>query len=190
MLASEPCDRKAAGVPVNGNGPAGVPAVDAIVVLGAAVYAGGRPSPALRRRMAHAAALYRAGVADCLILTGGTGQHSPTEAVVMQRLAVADGVLPAHLILEETATDTLANARACAAILKQRGWRRVVVVTDRYHLPRALLAFRHYGIAASVAAPPRPCTGIRDGIPWLRELVALPWYLLRMAGERLRGSID
>jgi uncharacterized SAM-binding protein YcdF (DUF218 family) len=175
---------------VNGDDPAGVPAADAIVVLGAAVHAGGRPSPALRRRTAHAVALYRAGVADCLILTGGTGRYSPTEAVVMQQLAVADGVPPARLILEETAADTLANARACAVILKQRGWRRVVVVTDRYHWLRARLAFRHYGIAASASVPPRPCIGIRDCIPWLRELAALPWYLLRMAGEWLQGNIE
>ena len=153
--------------------------VDAIVVLGAAVGKGGLPSPALRRRLSHAVRLFREGRADYLILTGGVGEYPPSEAAVMRRLALQQGVPEAHLILEETATDTLRNAEACTRIIQQNGWSRVLVVTDGYHLFRSLLVFRACGVEAVGSAPKAPYTG-RWCYLCLREVVAVPWYLLRL----------
>ncbi len=62
--------------PLRGATPSGVDDAlhsDAIIVLGAAVWPGGRASPALAARMQHAIALYRAGYAAHLILSGGVG---------------------------------------------------------------------------------------------------------------------
>ena len=160
---------------------------DVAVVLGAAVWPGGRPSPTLARRTLHGVALLRAGAARHLLLTGGVGRHPPSEASVMRELAEHAGVARARIVLDEQATTTLDSARACAAIIAARGWRRVLIVTDRYHLPRALLAFRRFGVAAQGSPPPE---GRGDTAQWtwllltLRELVAIPWYVVRLALEK------
>jgi uncharacterized SAM-binding protein YcdF (DUF218 family) len=159
---------------------------DVAVVLGAAVWTQGRPSPALLRRTLHAVALAQRGSVHHLLLTGGVGRHPPSEASVMRQIAERAGVEAARLVLEESATTTLESARECARIIAARGWTRVVVVTDGYHLARALLAFRHFGVAAHGSPPPEH----GDTATWqwlllhLRELVAIPWYLVRLAVEK------
>jgi len=160
---------------------------DVAVVLGAAVLPGGEPSPSLARRVRHAARLWRDGAVAHLLLTGGVGRHLPSEAAVMRGLAERDGVEPSRIVLEERATTTLESAAYCAPIIAAHGWRGVVLVTDRYHLPRALLAFRRHGVHARGSAP---ADGRGGTARWrwvamhLRELAALPWYLLR---TRRRG---
>lgn len=164
---------------------------DAIVVLGAAVWPGGVPSPALCRRLRHAVSLWRQGRANRLVLSGGVSTHPPAEAEVMYQLARAEGVPAACLIREPTATSTLHNATACAALLNPQGWGRVIVVSDRYHLRRALLAFRHCGLDAVGSAADAEC-GKPNWYTRLREVVALPWYAIRLRwlgghGHRIHG---
>lgn len=159
---------------------------DVAVVLGAAVRPHGRPSPTLWRRTMHAVELARSGAVAHLLLTGGVGRHPPSEAAVMRAIAERAGIPPARLVLDETAATTLESARACARIIAARGWTRVLLVTDRYHLARSLMAFRHFGVAARGSAPPDPA----DTAAWrrlllnARELVAIPWYVVRLAVER------
>lgn len=155
----------------------------AIVVLGAAVWAGGVPSPSLRRRLQHGVALLQQGQADVLICSGGLGGVPPTEAEVMQRLALEQGVAIDQIILEPTATSTLESAIACTQILKAHGWSRAVIVSDHYHICRAVLLFRQLGISATGSAPEIDGWGIpREQWAFLhcREVLALPWSLLRL----------
>jgi uncharacterized SAM-binding protein YcdF (DUF218 family) len=155
---------------------------DVAVVLGAAVWAHGRPSPTLWRRTMHAVQLARTGAVGHLLLTGGVGRHPPSEASVMRSVAERAGIEPSRLVVEERATSTLESARECARIITARGWTRVLVVTDRYHLARSLMAFRHFGVIARGSAPPDR----GDTAEWrwlllhLRELVAIPWYMVRL----------
>jgi uncharacterized SAM-binding protein YcdF (DUF218 family) len=167
---------------------AALPDVDAAIVLGAAVLADGIPSPSLQRRTLHAVDLFKKGKARFLIFTGGIGKYPPSEAQVMKRIATAHGVPDSRMVLEETATNTLESAEACAAILAARDWLgTAIVVTDRYHILRTILAFRSAGVRAIGSAP----TGGRgDTALWrwwylhLRETLALPWYLLRVWQRR------
>ncbi len=152
-------------------------------MLGAAVLAGGTPSASLARRVRHAVRLWHDGAVAYLLLTGGVGLHPPAEAEVMRRLAERDGVDPSRIILEDRATTTLESALHCAPIIAARGWGRVVLVTDRYHLPRALLVFRRYGVDAAGSAPTDGRAGTsrwRWALMHARELIALPWYVAKM----------
>jgi len=153
-------------------------AYDVIVVLGAAVWPGGQPSPALRRRVLHAVDLLQRGYASHLLVTGGVGTHPPAEAAVMQRLAVAHGIPRASIVQEDQATSTFESAWRCRAMLWQRSWSRVLLVTDRYHLPRALLAFRSVGIrAVGSAVPGKPARRLWRRLSYYgRERLALAWY--------------
>src|SRR5215211_7207081 len=95
---------------------------DVIVVLGAAVWSDGQPSPALQRRILHAVDLLQRGYAGYLLVTGGVGKYPPAEAAVMQRLAVAHGIPFQHILCEDQATSTC----QCLAVLRHATAARVV----------------------------------------------------------------
>lgn len=63
---------------------------DAIVVLGASVKSGGRPSHALKRRLEHDVTLFEDGAPEVLMLSGGTKEFPPSEAEVMKKIAVEE----------------------------------------------------------------------------------------------------
>jgi uncharacterized SAM-binding protein YcdF (DUF218 family) len=161
---------------------------DVIVVLGAAVWPDGQPSPALQRRILHAVDLLQRGYAAYLLVTGGVGKYPPAEAAVMQRLAVARGIPSQHILCEAQATSTFESALLCCDMLRQRGWSRVLLVTDRYHLPRTLFAFWSCGLRAMGSATPgKPARRLwRRCYYYFREGLALPWYLVRAVPVLLR----
>jgi uncharacterized SAM-binding protein YcdF (DUF218 family) len=155
-----------------------------IVVLGAAVREGGRPSPVLQRRVAHAIQLMRDRPEAQALFTGGRGIHPPAEAEVMARLALDAGIAPERLSLESRATNTGESARFCAALLAGREVGRLVLVTDDYHQRRARLAFRRVGLAPQSSSPP-PAPGsfrLARVRVWIREWVGLAWYGLTFRG--------
>lgn len=163
---------------------------DAIVILGAAVWAGGKPSPALERRIQHAAKLYHQGAAPIIIGSGGLGKHPPSEAEIMAKCLVELGV-PASSILSETRSHTtLENATYSARILRRSGGQRVLVVSDRYHLPRAVLCFRTLGFSAHGSGPSltQTNTPYRKWLyACLRELAAYPFYIWKLRFLRHRA---
>jgi uncharacterized SAM-binding protein YcdF (DUF218 family) len=123
---------------VVGNRDAARPA-DAIVVLGAAQYAG-RPSPVLTARLDHAIALYRSNVAPRLIVTGGKANGDITsEAETSARYARQHGVPGSAIILEDESRSTTEQMHAVARIARSRQLHRVILVSDRFHMLRLLL---------------------------------------------------
>ncbi len=166
-------------MPSDGNSPsraASPPPVpyDVIVVLGAALLPDGRPSRALERRVDHAVALFRAGHAEHLLVSGGLSGPPPTEAAVMRARALEDGVPDDRICVEDRAVNTFENALFSGVIMERRGWSRPLVVTDAYHLPRALYVFRRLGIDAAGSGVPRMADEplhLWIGA-WLREGVA------------------
>ncbi len=130
---------------------------DVIVILGAALGPGGEAGPALRRRVAHGARLFHEGKAGHLIVTGGATGSPPTEAEAMCALALKHGVPEERIIIEDKATRTFENALYTVRIMEDRGWARALVVSDPFHLPRALFLFRRSGIAAAGAAVSERC---------------------------------
>ncbi|MEM1414325.1 MAG: YdcF family protein [Myxococcota bacterium] len=130
---------------------------DAIVVAGCRVMAGGRASPALRRRALRAVDLWKAGVAPRLVFTGGVGDEPPSEASVAATIARAEGVPEHAMVLEERSTSTEENARFAAEALGPDA--HVVVVTDAYHVFRAERVFRRHfagAVGAGTVAEPWP----------------------------------
>ena len=151
-------------------------AAEVVVVLGARVLPGGEPSPALRARVERAVALYHQGLAPRLLFSGGVGLHPPSEAHVMRELALRLGVPARACLLEDQSRSTEENARGCARVLGALGARRVVVVSDPFHLLRARQYFRLHGleVATSPALVPGRTLSARDRFYWtLREAAAL-----------------
>jgi len=149
---------------------------DVVVVLGARVLPGGQPSPALRARIEKAVELYHQGLAPRLLFSGGVGVNPPSEARVMRDLAVRLGVPAEACLLEEQSHSTEQNARFSADVLRSLGAKRVVVVSDPYHLLRARQYFRLQGfeVATSPAMFSERNMSTVDRIYWtVREAVAL-----------------
>lgn len=124
---------------------------DAIVVLGAQVHRGGRPSAALRGRVRRAAGLYHEGHAPRIVVTGGVGESGIAEAAVMEALAVAYGVPAGAIVREGSATRTTESAREVGAMARAAGWHSVIVVSDPFHLARSARMFRAEGLAVWTA---------------------------------------
>lgn len=160
-----------------------------VVVLGAAVWAGGVPSHALRRRVAHGVALALEDEAQHLLVTGGVGRHAPAEARVMAALAREAGLSVERIVLEERATSTDESARFCAHLIAREGFGPVTVVTDAYHVERTLLAFRQAGVEARAAATPDSPGSRGSPAQRRRERWATRLYRLRGAWRALRSRV-
>ena len=149
---------------------------DALVVLGARVMPGGVPSGALLARVEKAVELYQRGLAPRLVFSGGIGVHPPSEAQVMREEAVRLGVPSEACVLEEQSHSTEQNARYSAELLRALGVRRVVVVSDPYHLLRARQYFRLQGfeVTTSPALLTERNLNAVDRFYWtVREAIAL-----------------
>lgn len=120
--------------------------VDAVVVLGAPPLAPAVPGPVLERRLNHAVAVFRERQAAFLVVSGGAVASSPSEAEIMRTMAVAQGIDDERVVVEDRASNTFENALYTGLIIRSHNWRHVVVVTDAFHLPRALFVFRRLGL--------------------------------------------
>jgi uncharacterized SAM-binding protein YcdF (DUF218 family) len=147
---------------------------------------GCRGPEALRRRLEIGIRLFERGAAPLLVLSGGGNGPLP-EAEIMRRAAIAHGVSETALLIDSASRATVENARETARLLSARGLRSVMLVSDRVHLPRAALLFRLAGlrVVGQAAVPVDSLRRAAGGA--LREIVALPWSLLR-AGSRGRGD--
>lgn len=161
---------------------------DVIIVLGAAVWPQG-PSPALQARIYHAYQLYRAGYAHRFILSGGMGAHPPTEAEAMYLALLELGVDPGVMYLEPRSTSTWQNLAYSKAIMDEHSWGSALIVTDPFHIKRALLVARDLGIRAyGGAAKNSVLYQNRDLRTYytLREVLALAAYHLHR-GRQVQG---
>jgi uncharacterized SAM-binding protein YcdF (DUF218 family) len=161
------------------------PSPKAALILGAAVWSDGRPSPTLRRRTLHAAALWRRGEVAHLIGCGGPGLHPPTEAEAIRALLLEEGIPPGAIHLEDRSTSTHENILFALPILERLGSPPVVIVTDLTHAPRARLIARGLGLRAASSSPSlrgaRWRTTARQA---LRELPATALALWRLRRRR------
>ena len=127
---------------------------DAIVVLGAAQYAG-RPSPVLKARLDHAVGLWKKGLASFLVLTGGRGTGDTTsEADVGRRYALRAGVADSAILLENQGRTTTASIEAVARIMNEKHLGEAILVSDPFHMLRLQIIARRFGLE-SVTSPTR-----------------------------------
>jgi uncharacterized SAM-binding protein YcdF (DUF218 family) len=127
---------------------------DAIVVLGGMF---GPPSPAghvvnlndSSERLDAGIALHRAERAPQLVFTGArgpSGAGSYSQGVVCQDIALRAGVLASAVIVTRDVTNTADEANAIAELMREKGWRRVILVTSGSHMPRAAWLFERSGV--------------------------------------------
>lgn len=94
-------------------------------------------------RTTEAVRLYQDGWAPRIIFSGAAlDPNSPSNAAAMAAAAERAGVPAAAIRLEESATNTRENAAAVSAIVHQRGYHSLILVTSPYHQRRASIVFR------------------------------------------------
>ena len=127
---------------------------DAIVVFGAAEYAG-RPSPVFRARLDHGFDLYSRGLAPVVITTGGAAQDPDfSEGGVGRDYLSRRGIPEGSLIAETQGSDTARSAERVANIMRANGMHTCIAASDAYHVFRIRALLEHEGMQVEVA--PRP----------------------------------
>ncbi len=127
------------------------------------------PGPLTLDRLRAGAALARRSNLPVAVTGGPAGRGGPASGTVMADSLRRDFGVPVRWV-ETRSTDTWDNARDSSALLAPFGIRRVLVVTQAWHMRRSLLAFRHSGLAAIPAAVRRlgyPSTGGGIGLAGL-----------------------
>jgi uncharacterized SAM-binding protein YcdF (DUF218 family) len=165
------------------------PRVDAIVVLGAAQY-DGRPSAIYEARLEHAVDLWRDEVAPVLVFTGGKEPGDRfTEGGSGARWARERGVPGSAVLTEERSRTTYQNLAGAKRALERRnpgGQHRIVVVSDPFHMFRAVRQAADLGMDAypsPTRTSPLSASRLKLAELVLREDLAIAGYLLSGAGK-------
>ena len=109
---------------------------DAILVLGASVYADGEPSDILADRLEVAVDLYDAGCAEKIIVSGDNRESHYDESDAMRDYCIALGVPAQAIVTDPLGVDTYASVYRAK---HEYGMDSVMIVTQAYHLYRALM---------------------------------------------------
>ncbi|NJK80353.1 MAG: DUF218 domain-containing protein [Blastochloris sp.] len=125
---------------------AAVPTQHVAVVFGAGVRRDGRPSRILADRVQAAVELYRAGKVEKLLFTGDNSSADYNEVAAMQEYAIEQGIPADAITLDYAGFSTYESCYRARAIfgIKQQA----ILVTQHYHLPRAVYTCRALGIDA------------------------------------------
>lgn len=129
---------------------------DCILVLGAGVR-NGSPRPMLQDRLDYAIKLYNDGVAPKLLMSGDHGQKDYDEVNVMKDYAIEKGVPSEDIFMDHAGFSTYESIYRAREIFKVK---KIVIVTQEYHLYRALYISKSLGISAvGYASDPRRYAG-------------------------------
>ena len=118
---------------------------DCILVLGAGVRADGTPSHMLEDRLRGAVALYEAGVSDVLLLSGDNSGEDYDEVSAMVRYCLEHGVPENAIVRDDIGFST---SESVYNTVRTLGYRDILVVTQEYHLYRAMYMVKRMGADA------------------------------------------
>ena len=166
---------------------------DAIVVLGAAQF-NGRPSDVFEARLQHAVALWKDGVAEYLVVTGGKlPADRTTEAAAAQQWAIANGVPRSAILAEDSGRTTLESLENVRSIFRREGLQTAVFVSDETHMLRVLRMASDLGMTAwgsPTRTSPADLDEGRRRRAMLHELAGLARYYIGGGGLVDDASTD
>jgi vancomycin permeability regulator SanA len=149
------------------------PTAPVALILGAEVYADGRPSPALTNRLDVGIELLRLGRVRTLLMSGGNGTF---EIGAMRAYAISHGVAAEAILLDASGERTLASCQQARDAFQAR---RLIVVSQEEHRARAVYTCRRIGIDADGVVAPE-FTGDRVVVYQVRERFALVFAWLEV----------
>ena len=118
---------------------------DCILVLGAGIRTDGSPSPMLQDRLNTGIALYQNGAAPKLLMSGDHGREDYNEVQTMKDITLEQGVPSEDVFMDHAGFSTYDSLYRARDVFQAR---KVIIVTQKYHLYRALYIARSLGLDA------------------------------------------
>ena len=141
--------------------------VDCIIILGAGIR-NGKPTHMLEDRLKEGINFFNINVSNRIIMSGDHGKKDYDEVNLMKKYAIDNGVPSENIFMDHAGFSTYESIYRAKEIF---GAKKVIIVTQRYHLYRALFIAKKLGIEAyGVGSDPRRYVGMvyRE----LREVLA------------------
>lgn len=136
--------------------------VDCIIVLGAGVK-NGKPTPMLEDRLLQGIELYKKGASKKIIMSGDHGRKEYDEVNIMKQYAIDKGVPSEDIFMDHAGFSSYDSVYRAQKIF---GAKKIILVTQKYHLYRSIYIAKKLGMEAyGVASNPRKYVG-----QWAREL--------------------
>ena len=141
--------------------------VDCIIILGAAIW-GDKPSPMLEDRLIEGIKLYQNNVSDKIIMSGDHGKKEYDEVNMMKNYAIEKGIPSENIFMDHAGFSTYESIYRAKDVFQAK---KIVIVTQKYHLYRALYIANKLGIEAyGVGSDPRQYVGATNRE--IREILA------------------
>lgn len=118
--------------------------IDCIMVLGCGVYQN-NPTPLLEDRLKRGVAVFQTGVSPKILMSGDHGQENYDEVNVMKQYALDQGIPEKDIFMDHAGFSTYESMCRAREIF---GIDKMIIVTQKYHLPRAVYLARKLGIEA------------------------------------------
>ena len=157
--------------------PEDVPQTRAALVLGASVVRG-KPSPVLEERAHTAVALYMMGKVSKILVTGDNGALTHDEVTPVRKYLTDAGVKSEDIFLDHAGFDTYSSMYRARDVFRADS---LTIVTQDFHIPRAVFVARELGIQAYGVVPER---GQGDVYDYIREIPASMKALFDLATKR------
>lgn len=141
---------------------------DCIIVLGCLVKENGVPSDMLGDRLKRGVELYKNGAAPKILMSGDHGTKEYNEVQAMKDYAVSNGVTSEDIFMDHAGFCTYDSIYRAKEVF---GAKKIVIVTQKYHLHRALLIAKALGIEAYGVASDYHTYG-GQSIREIREIIA------------------
>ena len=130
--------------------------IDCIIILGAGIW-GDKPSPMLEDRLKEGILLYNNEVSDKIIMSGDHGREEYDEVNTMKKYAIENGIPSENIFMDHAGFSSYESIYRAKEIFNAK---KVVIVTQKYHLYRALYIANQLGLEAyGVGADPRQYVG-------------------------------
>ncbi len=155
-----------------------VPHAEVAIILGASVIHGA-PSPILARRTDTAIKLYQKGTVSKILVTGDNGALSHDEVTPVRKYLIEAGIPAADIFLDHAGFDTYSSMFRAREIFQAHS---AIVVSQDFHLPRALFIARRLGMNAYGVVAEGDAASVYD---YAREIPASDKVLLDLAQHRL-----
>ena len=150
-----------------------IPRADAIVVLGAAIN-----TPALYNRTVEGLNLYQSGKGGMMVLSGGrVSEADLSEAGYMLKVIKKNASTTPALLLDEQSHSTYENLKDTRALIPNAS--SVIVVSDQFHLARAVIMAKREGFGSVYWSAPKPTYYKKSELAYyyIRETFALIAYI-------------
>lgn len=146
-----------------------LPHAEAIIILGASVKADKTPSDALRDRLLTGIELYKKGYGSRVLVTGDRGDyHGSNEVEVMEKFLLEHGVPSRDIVVDGQGYRTY---ESCKRAKTEKGIQDAIVVTQRFHMARALYLCNALGVS-SIGVTADRTSYVRIVYFWGRDLLS------------------